>query len=225
MGDKEIQKLQEQYKKMGNDKLIAITMLDKNDYTSEAVELAKLELASRNIDIKQQAEKAKIINQKRKLEETNEKLYHAWHWLLWWQISPEELEGQIENYNNPKITQSARGLSFLLCIASSIITLISIAFFKMDKMGFVDIVLFLVLGFFIYKGQRWAIIITMILWTMEKAFLIYEPITKNNYSTTPIQIVWWCLYMHVFYVALKVDSLRRRAIRKKTTTEDKKGLQ
>lgn len=158
-------------------------------------------------------------------DEKGKGVYSGWRWLLWWEISPEELEGQVENYKTLKITKSARGLSFLLCVASSIITLIFIAFFNMDKTGFVDVILFIVLGFFIYKGQRWAIIITMILWTIEKALLIYEPITKSNYSTTSfLQIAWWCLYMHAFYVALKVENLRRLAIRKETVTDEKKSL-
>jgi len=69
MNDKNKLELQEKYKEMDNDKLITITTVDKNDYTPEAVELARIELTSRNVDIKQQTEKANAITQEREREQ------------------------------------------------------------------------------------------------------------------------------------------------------------
>ena len=139
--------------------------------------------------------------------------WDSWRSLLWWEISPEELEGQVENYNTLKITKSARGLSFLLLFASSVITLIVALTTKtIDKSsGIVETILFLIVGFLIYKGKRWAIIVTMALWTIEKFVWVYEALAKNDYGYVLwIHILWWCLYMHFFYLALKVEILRSK---------------
>jgi len=48
--DKEKQDSQTKYKNLNDEELIAITTVDKNDYTPKGVELARLELANRNID-------------------------------------------------------------------------------------------------------------------------------------------------------------------------------
>ena len=170
------------------------------------------------------------------IKEKDEKktgVYSGWNWLLWWKISPEELEGQVANYKTLKIIESARGVSFLLCIATIIITLV-FTFSNMngisgDKTGYLagiifEGLLFLIFGFFIYKGQRWATILIMILWTVDKSYFAYEGMISNNGTSSFIQLVWWCLWMHPFYVALKVENLRRRAISKTTITDDKKSL-
>jgi hypothetical protein len=53
---------------LDNEELIAITTVDKNDYTPKGIELAKLELANRNIVIEQQKKMAETITSKRELE-------------------------------------------------------------------------------------------------------------------------------------------------------------
>jgi len=65
--DKEKQDSQTKYKKLDDEELIAITTVDKNDYTPKGVELARSELANRNISIEQQKKKAEIIIKKREL--------------------------------------------------------------------------------------------------------------------------------------------------------------
>jgi hypothetical protein len=66
------------------------------------------------------------------------------------------------------------------------------------------------LGIFIYIGHQWAIVPAMIVWIFEKFILIYEGILETNNSSMHIsQIIWWSLYMHSFYVALKIEQLRK----------------
>ena len=139
--------------------------------------------------------------------------WNHWRSLFWWEIWSEELEGQVENYDTLKITKSAKGLSSLFCIASSIITLIIVLATNIvnKPSGIVESILFLILGFLIYKGKRWAIIVVMFLWTLEKFIWVYEAIIKSDYGYSLfIHILWWCLYMHVFYIALKVENLRKK---------------
>jgi len=65
--DKDKQDLQTKYKNLNDEELIAITTVDKNDYTPKGVELARLELANRNIGIEQQKKMAETITSKREL--------------------------------------------------------------------------------------------------------------------------------------------------------------
>jgi hypothetical protein len=142
-------------------------------------------------------------------------LFKSWDPILWWRVKPEILEEQVENYNTFKITESARGVSFLLFIFSSILTLAFSVMGAVSSTGSYEVVLFLIFGFFMYKGQRWAIVISMILWTIEKACWGYDVLTQgsNNAVQFFLQIAWWCVYMHAFYVALRVENLRRGALK------------
>jgi hypothetical protein len=57
------------------------------------------------------------------------RLYYGWNWLLWWKISPLVLEYQLKNYDHLKIARSARGVSFLFCIVSAVVTVALIMWF------------------------------------------------------------------------------------------------
>jgi len=43
----------------------------------------------------------------------------------------------------------------------------------------------------------------MVLWTLEKGFLIVLSVTANvpNGGSAAVQILWWCVFMHAFYLA------------------------
>jgi hypothetical protein len=127
---------------------------------------------------------------------------------MWWKINKEELQTQVDNYNALGITQSVRGISLLLLIFSAIVSTGSIFFLNTSSTAFVDVILFLILGYLIYKGHRWAIIVAMILWTCEKLYLVATQYSSSSGGSAIIQIFWWGLYMHVFYSAYRVEKLR-----------------
>ena len=63
------EELRRKYKSMENEALIAIALVDSTDYEPEAVELAKVELANRNISIIEQKKKAGGIKRQRNQEQ------------------------------------------------------------------------------------------------------------------------------------------------------------
>jgi len=130
------------------------------------------------------------------------------NWILWWRINEKDLHRQVEDYDSLKITQSMRGIGLLLLILSAIITAGAIEFFNHDRRNYADVVLFLVFGFFIFRGQRWAMIGAMILWTIEKMFQLLGSM-HSPFRIVPA-LIWWALYMHVFYFAFKIEQARRR---------------
>ncbi|MDO8503892.1 MAG: hypothetical protein Q7S60_04365 [bacterium] len=135
------------------------------------------------------------------------KIKRAFGWLLWWQVDKKELREQVEGYKTLKITKSAKGISLLFLLFSAIATTAFILFFNWDSWAYLDVFLFLLLGLFIYRGQKWAMVAAMIFWTFEKVFLLFD----STISFNPIlSFIWWAVYMRAFYLAFQVERLRSR---------------
>lgn len=134
-----------------------------------------------------------------------------WRMLLWWRLDQDELNRQIAEYHSLKITQSARGQSLLLLIFSACVTTLLIAFFSWSTDAFFDVFLALFLGYFIYKGHKWAIIGAMAYWSLAKAYLVFDGFQTSPGKSSPspiIHLVWWAIYMSPFYLAYKVEQAR-----------------
>lgn len=133
--------------------------------------------------------------------------------ILWWRIDQEELTKQVQEYKSLGIWRSARKVSALLLIFSSIVTVLFVIFLNWDSFSLIDVAVSLLLALFIYRGYRWALIVAMFYWTFEKIFTIYEGFSSGSFSqTTPIFVlfIWWAAYMHTFYLAFKVESSRTK---------------
>jgi ribosomal protein S27AE len=129
-------------------------------------------------------------------------------WLLWWKIDKEEIERQIKGYKTFKVTESARGQSTLLLLFSVILTVGLVLFANYDSASLFDAGLMLIIAFFVYRGHRWAMIGALLYWTFAKSYAIYTTVNTNGSGNILLDIVWWVLYMHVFYLAYKVEGLR-----------------
>jgi len=163
------------------------------------------------------------MNKNKDKEQTEDNKNNGVHWLLWWLIDDDELNQQVEQYDKLKITQSARGLSLLFLCFSALLTIIFILFLDLDSGSFVDIVVLLILGFFIYKGHKWAMISAMVVWTIEKAFGIYNSLITNSsevsFTSVILPLIWWSTYMHFFYLAFKTERLRIKKVKKSKQKE------
>ncbi len=144
-----------------------------------------------------------------------------WPWLLWWRLDQNELDKQIAEYQSLKITQSARGQSFLFIIFSGLVTTILILFFNSSSANFVGVFISLLLGYFIYRGQKWAMITAMIYWSFNQLIQVYkgiesyvinsgDPNLTSISSTILIHLLWWAIYMHAFYLAFTAERLRKQ---------------
>lgn len=131
-------------------------------------------------------------------------------WLLWWKVDEDDVEMQAENYSELGIFKSARGVAVLFMAFSIVVNTVAVAIGWADIYIYVDSALFAILGTFIYLGHRWAAIAAMLLWTLEKGDILIEGF--NDHKGSPvIQIIWWCIYMHAFYFAFRVEQERRQA--------------
>jgi len=140
----------------------------------------------------------------------------TWSFLLWWKTNPEELKFEVDEYKTLKITQSSRGVSFLYLIFAGVVSFGLNYFAKVDFF-WVDSFIDILLGYFIWRGHRWAMILAMLLWTYDKGDILYSGIMGNSYGqfnipagNAFIQIFWWALFMQMFYKAFRVECLRRK---------------
>jgi uncharacterized RDD family membrane protein YckC len=135
---------------------------------------------------------------------------HSSHWFFWWRIDPDELQKQVAEYKTLKSYQSARGISFWCLILSCLVTagLIITRVFGSD--AWVDCVLMMLIAAFVYRGHRWAMIAAMLLWTLEKLDLTFTSLGHGIHVWPIGQIIWWAVYMHAFYLALRVENERKR---------------
>jgi hypothetical protein len=132
------------------------------------------------------------------------------NWLLWWMVTPEELEEQVSRYDQLKIYQSARGISLLLFVASAVLTVGMIELVTHDRSGYLDAALFIGVGVLIYYRQRWAMILGMVLWTLEKGVqLVQMAQTGKSYFFVSI-VVFWSVFMHAMWLAFRTEQARRK---------------
>ena len=137
-------------------------------------------------------------------------------WILWWRIDPDELKRQVLEYDYLGLFGAMRGLSALCLALSGAITvgMIQFHFGGADQWSYVDVGLFAFLAVFIWFGHRWAILGAMLLWTAEKAIMISDSVgTSGAGARVFMQVVWWCVFMHAFYFAFRIEQRRRRIAR------------
>ena len=126
----------------------------------------------------------------------------------------EEVKKEAEDYDSLKITNSTKGIASLLLIGSLIITFI-VSFFGLFSISTVDAILsaiiYLPIIFFVYKGNRLAIIVMMIAWTIEKIGTIFIVVSTNPRPYAYfLALIWWALLMGPLYTAFKVEQLRKK---------------
>lgn len=129
--------------------------------------------------------------------------------LAWWKTDPAEVEKQVANYHTMKVWQSARGISMLLCAFSITMTVLIGGYIGLSGSTIViEAVIWSVLGFAMFRGQKWAFVAGMVFWTFEKATLVFSGATAGR---APImQIIWWLVYMSAFMLGFRVEQARKR---------------
>lgn len=140
-----------------------------------------------------------------------EKKNKATHWLLWWRLDPEEVANSVATYQTKNPLKSARGIAALCFLFSVAISTALVLTGSTQAGGLTDVVVFLVLALFTYLGHRWAMLAGMAWWTLEKVYAVYTGMQAPNPSGSLLitSVIWWCIYMHAFWFAFKVEQERR----------------
>lgn len=131
-------------------------------------------------------------------------------WLVWWKLDNTELEKQISQYHTLGIAKSWRGISALLITGTTFLTIFVSAIGLIpgiDSTG--RSLVYLPVSFFVYRGKKWAILLMMALWTLEK---IISVINVSGTYQLFIVFVWWVLLMRFLYGAFVVENTRKKIV-------------
>ncbi|MFA6038129.1 MAG: hypothetical protein WC748_08440 [Legionellales bacterium] len=128
-----------------------------------------------------------------------------------WAIEESDLKKQCDNYNTLKITESYRGISVLIMSAFMALGLIFSFFTSFVTLSnvIIEMIIYVPLCFFIYRGHRWAIILLMLIWTFSQGFQLNEVIQSGS-GNKFMPIIWWLIVMPYFWQALKVENERKK---------------
>jgi hypothetical protein len=127
-----------------------------------------------------------------------------WNWLLWWRIDRTEIELQAARYGELPLGDTFAGLAVYLLLADIFLICLSLVLNGEPAAAFFDPALMLTLALGVYRGQRWAMLAAMLIWTLEK---ISQAI--DHPGLIAICLPWWTIGIHALYMALLVE--RRRA--------------
>ena len=126
-------------------------------------------------------------------------------------ISDIELKNQIVNYNTLSVWKSFRKQTAMVIFFSVFITLITLPFLikhpEFVKIQIIPVALFLViyfvLGIFIFQGKKWAIITTGVLFTLDRVLSILQ-----FGLLSLIGILWLLAFWSLAVKALKVEKAK-----------------
>lgn len=124
-----------------------------------------------------------------------------------WRISKEELKNQVDNYDTLGFG-SVRRVSVILIVASIIMSLVFVVVGWTSPSVLIDILLWIILAIFVNKGSRWAIIITMIYWTISKGAQIVSG--EFNSAKIIFSVIFWGIFMSAFWQTYQVERARKK---------------
>jgi len=131
----------------------------------------------------------------------------SFSFLAWWITDPAEVEKQVAGYNTLRVWQSARGTASLLCLFSVVVTAMLGSYMHLSTEEIVtEMFIWSTVAIFMYRGHRWAFILGMALWTLEKAALLFGGVSAGRAPI--VQIFWWAIYLNAFFMGFKVESRR-----------------
>lgn len=102
-------------------------------------------------------------------------------------------------------------MSAICLLITTALTLAMIAVKAVPPLGAIDVIVFIILGVFIYLGHRWACLAAMAFWTLEKGILLMGAFSVGKSGTVVGHVIWWCIFMHAFYLSFRVEQARRKA--------------
>ncbi len=132
------------------------------------------------------------------------------NWFLWWMVGDDEIATQLAKYKM-NFFGTIRGQCLLLFLASAVITALVTEFVTHDRLAYIDAAVFIAVGVLIAFGFRWAMILGMVVWTIEKAVQAFEVVTTGRAAGIIGILLFWTLFMHAMFLAFHVEQARRRA--------------
>lgn len=142
------------------------------------------------------------------MSEAAPKKESSFSWLMWWKSDPADITKELDRYHTGGLFHTVRGWCVLAVLLSLTITALlgPVIGLTLDALV-IDAALWLILAAFMWRGHRWPFIVGMVIWTLDKAWLIVIGFGAGRAPIT--QILWWVAYMHLFMTAFRVEQARR----------------
>ena len=139
---------------------------------------------------------------------------------LKWKMDKTELENEVKNYDTLGFFKSSRGSAICFILLFIIVSLI----FTHNIDSYITTIILLVLAFFVYKGNRAALIALMILLPLNGVFQIINHFIYSiqNFSSTQISsiaihiliaITIWPILVNILWQAYQVERERKKGIK------------
>ncbi len=124
-------------------------------------------------------------------------------------LSPEEISNQITNYYTLSIWKSYRKQAAMIIFLSVLFTIIIVFMFKtpITLLLISILLLYVVLGVFVYRGKQWAIGVTAIIFAIDK---IASVITVGFIGI--IGLLWLLAFLSSGYKACRIESERAKTV-------------
>ncbi len=134
---------------------------------------------------------------------------------LWWKYSQENLHKQVNKYSTLSLIKSYRKVAGLLMFVPIALFALMGALGLVEGIWWTPIVAYLPLVIFVYRGHRWAIVVSMIFITFDRVyelFLLVSEATSLTFLSRAIFILLiWSIFMFYLIGAYKVENLRHAA--------------
>jgi len=105
---------------------------------------------------------------------------------------------------------TSRGVAAVVIIAQGALTVALSSLLGIDPTDALlgAAVLCLPLAFFVYRGHRWAMVVWLAVFTLDRAISI-----SDGAAAAPM-IIWWLILMPYFFQPLQVENARRLRARR-----------
>jgi hypothetical protein len=132
-----------------------------------------------------------------------------------WNVDEVTLSEQIKDYETLKITKSFRGICVIFFLTLNLITIIASIFLSSISSlvnpteAIIELLMYAPFLFFAYRGYRWAFLVLIMFWSVDKFYTFWLGITQHIGS--PItSIIFYALGITLIVKALKVENARRK---------------
>ncbi|MBU6338355.1 MAG: hypothetical protein KGQ36_00055 [Rickettsiales bacterium] len=129
-------------------------------------------------------------------------------------IDKEELMNQLANYDTLHVNKAYRKISALIVMIIAAVSLFGIYYDKTVEVPLAAVVLstllYFLAAFFINKGNRVAIIIAIIFWTLGKVTQLYQ---IQDFNVRIMILLFWFIVIRFFWRAFEVELTRQKIIK------------
>ena len=134
---------------------------------------------------------------------------NKWWWLKWWKFSDDEIRSEVNNYDSKKRFRHSYTMASVMFIGFIIFSTLTFSFISGSPtlLNYIEIFIWIVFAYFIYKGNKIIIICSIVLWTIDKVTQLYYGLNADRWTPSSIlsPIFFWYLFTGILYRTYKVE--------------------